>query len=288
MFSVLWPKRCEHAELSAALQLPVHLTRNCCRLLQYNELVSKMLRGFYSWLLSLAGFTRISGHMLWAARIDDGWNLLDCGANRGVFLNRALAALPGPGQVICVEANPQLAQQLPVPFGVQFSVRNEALTGDNSVKELDFYPSENCEASSLYPSVAGVFGLASKITVPAVSLQALVDQFEKDQHLVVKMDIEGAELDVLRHASDSVLARISQLTVEFHDNIDPTMAGDVLEICAELKSRGFWVVKGDGPGNEDILFIAGREVNGFRPLAQILLAKGLTTVRCVLKKLFVS
>lgn len=244
-----------------------------------------MLRGFYSWMLSVAGFTRISGHMLWTARINDGWNLLDCGANRGVFLNRTLAKLPRPGQVICVEANPQLAQKMPVPYGVQCCVRNEALTGDNTIKELDFYPSENCEASSLYPSVAGVFGLGRKITVPAVSLRALVDQFVNDQRLIVKMDIEGAELDVLRNVSDSVLARISQLTVEFHDNLDPTMAGDVNRMCADLKSRGFWVIKGDGPGNEDVLFIAGREVVGIRPLARVLLAKALTTVRCVLKKL---
>ncbi|MFN9235373.1 MAG: hypothetical protein ACK6D4_12115, partial [Planctomyces sp.] len=91
--------------------------------------MSQLLPGFYSWLLSLAGFRRISGHLLWTSGIGERWNLLDCGANRGVFLARSLAVLPRPVQVICVEANPKLAQELPVPAGVQVSVRNEALIG---------------------------------------------------------------------------------------------------------------------------------------------------------------
>ncbi|MFN5078826.1 MAG: FkbM family methyltransferase [Planctomyces sp.] len=246
--------------------------------------MSQLLPGFYSWLLSLAGFRRISGHLLWTSGIGERWNLLDCGANRGVFLARSLAVLPRPVQVICVEANPKLAQELPVPAGVQVSVRNEALIGTMGGPDVDFYSSDNCEASSLYPSVAGVFGLGKKITVPTVRLETLVEQFETDQKIVVKMDIEGAELDVLRDISDSLLARISQLTVEFHDILDPTMAGKVNQICRELKERGFWVVKGDGPGNEDVLFIAGSEVAGIRALVRVLLAKGLTAGRSGLKK----
>ncbi|MFN9041852.1 MAG: hypothetical protein ACK5YO_36530, partial [Planctomyces sp.] len=127
--------------------------------------MSQLLPGFYSWLLSLAGFRRISGHLLWTSGIGERWNLLDCGANRGVFLARSLAVLPRPVQVICVEANPKLAQELPVPAGVQVSVRNEALIGTMGGADVDFYSSDNCEASSLYASVAGVFGLGKKITV---------------------------------------------------------------------------------------------------------------------------
>lgn len=71
--------------------------------------------------------------------------------------------------------------------------------------------------------------------------------------------------------------------MEFHDNLDPTMAVAVAEICKSLRNRGFWVVKGDGPGNEDVLFLACRETVGVRDLLQVVLALGLTSVRSVLK-----
>ena len=38
-----------------------------------------------------------------------------------------------------------------------------------------------------------------------------------ERHLAVKMDIEGAEWQVLRAAPDDTLARIDQLVIEFHE-----------------------------------------------------------------------
>lgn len=80
-----------------------------------------------------------------------------------------------------------------MPAGARISARREASTGQGGVTQVDFNSYENCEASSLFPSVAGVFGLGRKITVPAVGLETRVDQLTSDQRLVVKMDIEGAD-----------------------------------------------------------------------------------------------
>jgi len=48
------------------------------------------------------------------------------------------------------------------------------------------------------------------------------------KHMVVKMDVEGAELDVLSAASDQLLGQIDQLVVEFH-GIDDLKAVRLLQ-----------------------------------------------------------
>jgi hypothetical protein len=47
------------------------------------------------------------------------------------------------------------------------------------------------------------------------------------RHLVMKMDVEGAEWEALGRAPDAVLLRIDQLDVEFHHNEDPSFVAVV-------------------------------------------------------------
>ena len=46
-----------------------------------------------------------------------------------------------------------------------------------------------------------------------------MESFELEKVDVLKLDIEGAELDVLESIPDSLLRKIDQITVEFHDFI---------------------------------------------------------------------
>jgi hypothetical protein len=57
------------------------------------------------------------------------------------------------------------------------------------------------------------------------------------RHLIIKMDIEGAEWDALLATSDEVLASISQITMEMHGSDDPK----ILEAIRKLK-RNFYLV----------------------------------------------
>ena len=57
------------------------------------------------------------------------------------------------------------------------------------------------------------------------------------RHLIIKMDIEGAEWDSLLAAPDELLATIPQITMEMHGVDDPK----ILEVLRKLK-RNFYVV----------------------------------------------
>jgi len=57
------------------------------------------------------------------------------------------------------------------------------------------------------------------------------------RHLIIKMDIEGAEWDSLLAAPDELLASIPQITMEMHGYNDPK----ILEVIRKLK-RNFYLV----------------------------------------------
>jgi FkbM family methyltransferase len=242
--------------------------------------------GLYTRLLLLAGFRRISDHLLWTSKLHSGWQLLDCGANRGVFLTRILAALPEPSHVICVEANPVLAEQLSVSADSLVTVLNRAVSAEVDGTEIEFFLSENCEASSIYASVSSVYRQKAGIRVAVVGLGSLLDRFSSTDSIVVKMDIEGAELDVLEAADASILSRISQLTVEFHDNLDRSMLPRVQRLIRKLESLGFTAVKGNAPGHEDMLFLSPQLSSGFWNAARIGFVSRCSRLRGMLKSGF--
>jgi FkbM family methyltransferase len=234
-------------------------------------------------MLAAIGFCRFSGHLLWASGITGEWSLVDCGANRGVFLTRALAQLPAPRSVVCVEANSVLVDQFPVPAGTSVTVLHRAVVGIADGTEIEFSVSENCEASSIYTSVAGVFGVGQTVRVQKTTLHDLLDMLPIGTSIVVKLDIEGSELDVLEQISAECLLRIQQLSVEFHDTLDRSMLPRVRHLMRMMCRNGFVMVKGDAPGNEDVLFIRADRICGWVATAQVMAAKTLTASRGLLK-----
>ena len=63
------------------------------------------------------------------------------------------------------------------------------------------------------------------------------DSPQADRHVVIKMDIEGAEWDSLLTAPDELLASISQMAMEMHGFDDPK----IVEVLRKLK-RNFYLV----------------------------------------------
>ena len=106
------------------------------------KLLMNPFHGLYTRMLAAVGFGRFSGHLLWVSGITGEWSLVDCGANRGVFLTRALAQLPAPRSVVCVEANSVLADQFPVPAGASVTVLNRVVVAVADGTEIEVSVSE--------------------------------------------------------------------------------------------------------------------------------------------------
>src|SRR5262249_11790373 len=75
---------------------------------------------------------------------------------------------------------------------------------------------------------------------------------------LIKMDIEGEELSVLRDASPESLQRIAQLTVEFHDFLDAGSLPAIRMIIRRMQTLGFFAVKFSWHSYGDLLFVNQR------------------------------
>ncbi|MFV0260520.1 MAG: FkbM family methyltransferase [Acidimicrobiales bacterium] len=118
-----------------------------------------------------------------------GTAFVDVGAHIGSVIGEALRHAPGPA--IAFEAVPAKADHLKRHYpGI--TVHNVALLDRDG--ELDFFVDN---ARSGYSSLASRPGDVTRITVKGARMDAILDRNDID---VMKIDVEGAELGVLRGA----------------------------------------------------------------------------------------
>lgn len=159
---------------------------------------------------------QINGHTIDWEGLDRNSRVLDLGAHRGQFSQLLKKQLDG-GQFYLVEANPALAGDC-TGHGVFLA----CAVGAESGKRL-FHVSNNPTGSSLLdlPSEAKWDNtLKCSIEVEVASLPDILGHFGLSDLDLLKMDIEGAEVEVLDSLPLEYLTKIRQITVEFHSDAD--------------------------------------------------------------------
>jgi hypothetical protein len=69
------------------------------------------------------------------------------------------------------------------------------------------------------------------------------DNFNVKKISVLKLNIEGAEYDLLRSFTDEDFNRIDQIVVSFHHRIKPEWLTDTEECIALLESKNYTIQK---------------------------------------------
>jgi FkbM family methyltransferase len=191
--------------------------------------------------------TSVEWHSFHPRYIQPGAWVLDLGANWGRFSREML----GRFGVTCtaVEPSPEIAAEImeserlsvvkaavaAKPGHVSFYVRSAGLCSSTSTKQLG--------------------GGDHELKVPAKTLEELIDGRPVG---LVKMDIEGSEIEVFDATPDHVLVAIPQMTVEFHDFCGFTPEADVVRVLARLRRLGFYSVRMSGVGHQDTWLINRR------------------------------
>lgn len=214
--------------------------------------------------LSGVGFTlkQVRGHTIVPDGLNDNSFVIDAGAHRGEFSSELITDY---GCVCClVEPNPALTPVTDVGSGVTV-IRGALAAKDGKVS---FFPSDNPEAGSIIMADDSG-GAGCQIDVDAVSLVTLIDRHMPGRIDLLKLDIEGAEFEVLLETPGPVLTTIGQITVEFHDFRFPRhFKGAYGTVRRRLESLGFLPVRRSIRTHGDILFLNRRffEIGIFRAI----------------------
>lgn len=99
---------------------------------------------------------------------------------------------------------------------------------------------------------------AREVHVEAVTLEAALALEPGGRIDLLKMDIEGEEVEVLLHAPAAVFARVVQMTVEFHDFLDPSSLPGIRQVIERMRGLGFHAVRFSFRSYGDVLFVNRR------------------------------
>jgi FkbM family methyltransferase len=148
-------------------------------------------------------------------------HVLDIGANGGGF--PLMLTLEGVklASLVSVEMNPATYSRLLVNLQNnigRFAVAiNAAACGKDTGPEILLVASPGGVAYSMYENTVGPN--APHIAVKTTTLESLYSQYFAGRRIdVCKIDIEGAEYDLLDSSPDDLLRKIRYLLIEFHDD----------------------------------------------------------------------
>jgi FkbM family methyltransferase len=176
--------------------------------------------------------------------------VVDCGSNEGEFAAWARKELGA--RVYGYEPDSRLYAQLMPQQSPEVQFFQKAIAGQEGTAHLHLRASK---CSSIH------FAEPGGNDTEAVATATLAGELERLGLAwvdLLKMDIEGAELEVLGTTPVEVLQRIGQITVEFHDFIRPEDKPAIQAIIARLRAAGFQYLPFSTRTYGDVLFVNER------------------------------
>lgn len=172
--------------------------------------------------------------------------VLDIGANRGQFAIYACGRFPG-AMMHCFEPIPEARAKLEsiLPSNRDISVHGVALSAKPGV--IDFYVTADDDSSSIFPASEAQVGMhpgarfERTVSVNAVRLDDQLAHLELGRPVLMKIDVQGAELEALKGGT-ATLSRTDYVLVEcsFVELYDGQALAE--EVFSFLESRSFDLV----------------------------------------------
>jgi FkbM family methyltransferase len=200
-----------------------------------------------------ANLVTLRDHTFFASALNRQSIVVDAGGNRGDFA-QGIAQRFGC-RVLVLEPVPELFESIPAGANVQkFPC---ALTPESGTFQLNV--ARNPEANSLRPLRPEE--MVAAIEVRGVSLADFMREQGLEHIDLWKIDVEGAEIDILLRLEERTLSKVSQITVEFHAHTLELLSNreeetrKVREVIARLQRLGFSVLNRSSPFYIDVLFV---------------------------------
>jgi len=170
-------------------------------------------------------------HSFLESYISDNSCIVDCGANHGDFslqISRKWCCI-----IHGLEPDPRLFPNLPIIEKCTFHQLALSDKRGNMMLNLG-----QLQCSSLHYKEKENF---CKIKVETISLPEFCGLNNIGKIDLLKLDIEGSEMLVFKKLEDEwIVKKLIQITVEFHEFLDPSVVPEIKAIIKRLKRLGFY------------------------------------------------
>jgi len=171
--------------------------------------------------------------------LDNTSIIVDLGASKGGF-SKEIAEKYCYSMLVLVEGNPELSEKLKAFFKDNDMVKVvNAVIGSEPKDSVKFYLSELSSSSSLFRSFSELNKVKSEIDVKMLTLNDIFSVYGIKKIDLLKMDIEGAEWEMFEKFSKEDFDRIEQISVEFHDFIEPGLKARTERCIKKNKKLGY-------------------------------------------------
>jgi FkbM family methyltransferase len=179
--------------------------------------------------------------------------LIDCGLGRDISFPAAFLARFG-GAVIGIDPNPQSLDYCRARCPSGMEIRDRAFwsrAGETLTFHLPRAPEQlpvgaDGISGSLVGSHAYVGG-GDTLTVTTTSLEQVLEDAGRAECDILKLDVEGAEYEILANLCDrGLLRRVRQLLVEFHHRATHHKIEETEAMVARIESAGFCLIHVEG------------------------------------------
>jgi len=175
---------------------------------------------------------RMEGHTFIGNWLKPSSIVLDCGMNQGVFAKRIIDRYGC--RVIGIEANPILAKENTEHRNLE--CYNFAICGQDGkvffhVDHINTMNSRIVDKFSDDPNV---------IEVQSITIESFLKKIGINSIDMLKIDIEGAEIELINSTSKSIFSKIPQISSEFHVFMDKKQHKPAVECIDKIKKSGFF------------------------------------------------
>jgi FkbM family methyltransferase len=177
--------------------------------------------------------------------------VIDCGANKGEFSSYANKEF----NAICYafEPDPRLFSNLIEQHDINYY--ELAVGSKEGLVRLNL-GDKHCSSIEYSESASQDY-----LEVQMVALEKFCQEREIEAIDLLKVDIEGAELELFENFSIEFLEKIRQVTIEFHDHLNIGDIPRIKSIIKKMKKNGFYVLNFSHFTYGDIMMINKKHIN---------------------------
>jgi FkbM family methyltransferase len=163
--------------------------------------------------------------------------IVDLGACLGEFTNEFSERFNGVEKSVLIEANP-------TNFNLIQEMENVSKLNRFISTIPDGFEIFREDPSSPYngTSMFTYFENPVEHKIERINIDTILEMYGIEKIDILKIDIEGAEYELLENISDETLSKIDQITVEFHDFLDPNLKMRTESIVNRISSMGYSVI----------------------------------------------